>query len=90
MPISNTDPYPNGHWADVKAIITQAVQQIADYEPFTVDLVSSSDSGGVIQKQILHQLYSSDIVICDVSSKNPNVMLELGIRLAFDKPVVLI
>lgn len=89
MPISNTETYPNGHWSDVKSIITQAVQQIDDHK-FTVDLVSSSDSGGVIQKRILEQLYNSDVVVCDVSSKNPNVMLELGMRLAFDKPVVLI
>lgn len=29
-------------------------------------------------------------MVCDVSSKNPNVMFELGLRLAFDKPTVII
>ncbi|MHB6943589.1 hypothetical protein ACYCG4_23710, partial [Klebsiella pneumoniae] len=29
-------------------------------------------------------------IICDVSSRNPNVMFELGMRIAFDKPVVII
>jgi hypothetical protein len=28
--------------------------------------------------------------VCDVSGKNPNVMFELGMRLAFDKPTVII
>src|SRR5690606_31279670 len=30
------------------------------------------------------------IVVCDVSGKNPNVMFELGMRLAFDKATVII
>ncbi len=30
------------------------------------------------------------MIICDVSGKNPNVMFELGMRLAFDKPTVII
>jgi len=29
-------------------------------------------------------------VVCDVSGKNPNVMFELGMRLAFDKPTIII
>jgi hypothetical protein len=29
-------------------------------------------------------------VIGDVSCKNPNVMFELGMRLAFDKPTIII
>jgi hypothetical protein len=29
-------------------------------------------------------------VVCDVSGKNPNVMFELGMRLAFDKPTVIV
>jgi hypothetical protein len=30
------------------------------------------------------------IAICDLSTRNPNFLFELGIRQAFDKPVVLI
>lgn len=30
------------------------------------------------------------MAICDLSSKNPNVLFELGIRQAFDKPTVLV
>lgn len=29
-------------------------------------------------------------MVCDVSGKNPNVMFELGMRLAFDKPTIII
>jgi hypothetical protein len=30
------------------------------------------------------------VIVCDVSGKNPNVMFELGIRLAFDKPTIIV
>lgn len=89
MPISDIDGYPTGHWAEVKEIIRAAVESIRQYS-FRVALVSESDVTGVIQKRIMQRLYSDDIVICDVSAKNANVMFEVGIRLAFDKPTVLI
>lgn len=89
MPISDIEGYPPGHWAEVKSIITAAVRSLTDLQ-FEVDLVSSSEVAGVIQRRIVQRLYSDDIVICDVSAKNANVMFELGMRLAFDKPTVLI
>jgi len=89
MPISDIEGYPAGHWAEVKSIITAAVRLLADI-PFEVELVSASQVTGVIQKRIVQRLYSDDIVICDVSAKNANVMFELGMRLAFDKPTVVI
>src|SRR5690606_23299218 len=45
---------------------------------------------GLIHDRIVSNLYSNEIVVCDVSSKNPNVMFELGLRLAFDKPTIII
>lgn len=56
-------------------------------------LVSRSDTAFEITKQIFRDLYDADVVICDLSGENanPNVMLELGIRLASsDKPTILI
>src|SRR5690606_21553393 len=89
MPISTIDGCSADHWAEVKAVITEAIESINEYE-FTVNLVSDSDESGVIQKRIVQNVYSADIVVCDVSGKNPNVMFELGMRLAFDKPTVII
>lgn len=86
MPISAIDSYSESHWAEVKKIIIEALQGTN----FTVELVSDADDVGVIQNRIVSNLYSSDIVICDVSAKNPNVMFELGMRLAFDKPTIII
>ncbi len=89
MPISPLDGCSADHWLDVKAIITEAVESI-DQEKFIVKLVSGADDVGVIQKRIVQNVYSSDVVVCDVSAKNPNVMFELGLRLAFDKPTVIV
>jgi hypothetical protein len=89
MPISVTDGCSADHWSDVKAIITEAVEAIADPK-FLVTLVSDADDVGVIQKRIVQNIYNSDVVVCDVSGKNPNVMFELGMRLAFDKPTVIV
>ncbi|MGX9961510.1 hypothetical protein ACW0US_22510 [Xanthomonas euvesicatoria] len=86
MPISAIDGLPESHWVEVRAIVSEA---LADTE-FSVLLVSDSNEIGIIQKRIVQNLYDNDIIICDVSAKNPNVMFELGMRLAFDKPAIII
>lgn len=55
--------------------------------------VRRSDETFNITEQIIKDIYDADIVICDLSGKdsNPNVMYELGIRLALtNRPVILI
>lgn len=89
MPISPLDGCSAEHWSDVKALIQEAVASIDGYQ-FKTDLVSEGDDVGVIHRRIVRGVYTSDIVVCDVSGKNPNVMFELGLRLAFDKPTVII
>ena len=85
MPISAMDGIPASHWQDVKSIITEAL-----LPGWQVGLVSDADDAGVIQLRIVGRLYSDDMVVVDVSARNPNVMFELGMRLAFDKPTVII
>jgi len=89
MPISEIDGYSMEHWCDVKEIIEEAVKSISEYSVET-SLVSDADDVGIIHKRIINNIYNSDVVICDVSGKNPNVMFELGLRMAFDKAVVII
>ena len=86
MPISSIDNCPQEHWKEVKEIIFEAIRA-ADFVP---SLVSDADDSGVIQKRIVQNIYDNDIVVCDVSCKNPNVMFELGMRLAFDKPTIIV
>ncbi|WP_159086513.1 hypothetical protein [Burkholderia sp. LA-2-3-30-S1-D2] len=89
MPIASMDGLPADHWLEVKSIIIDAVSTI-ESPKFTTALVSESDDVGVIHKRIVQGVYQADIVVCDVSGKNPNVLFELGMRLAFDKPTVII
>lgn len=86
MPIAANEVGSVEHWLHVRKIITDALNGTG----FQVKMVSDSDEVNVIQNNIVTNIYSNDIVICDVSSRNPNVMFELGMRLTFDKPVVII
>jgi hypothetical protein len=86
MPISSIDGCNEQHWLDVKSILSEAVQSAG----FVAKLVSYADDVGIIQKRIIQNLYENPIIVCDVSGKNPNVMFELGLRLAFDKPTIIV
>ncbi len=89
MPISAIDGCSPEHWLEVKSIFLEATSNISNYN-FQTAIVSEAEESGIIQKRIVQNIYNSDIVICDVSGKNPNVMFELGMRLAFDKPTVIV
>jgi hypothetical protein len=86
IPISAIDGCTETHWAEVLDILSQAITG-ADFEP---NLVSHTDEVAFIQKTIIQNLYDNPIVVCDVSGKNSNVMFELGMRLAFDKPTIIV
>jgi hypothetical protein len=86
MPLAEFDDYPKQHWADVFEILRDAAGDAG----FTARMVSDADEVGVIHKTIVQNLYSNPLVICDISGRNPNVMTELGMRLAFDKPTIIV
>lgn len=86
MPISTIDGCNDKHWADVNLIISDAIREAG----FNPRIVSTSDDCSVIQKNIVQNIYDDKIVVCDVSGRNPNVMFELGMRLAFDKPTIIV
>ncbi|WP_213941403.1 hypothetical protein [Pseudomonas sp. dw_612] len=86
MPISAIDGCPASHWIEVALLVKESLIGTS----FTTELVSDADEIGVIQKRIVQNIYNNEMVICDVSAKNPNVMFELGMRLAFDKPTIII
>lgn len=87
MPISDTDGYSKGHWGHVYENIIYPSCEMANYQAIRADEVKATN---LIHLDILKNLIDAPIAICDLSSRNPNVLFELGIRQAFDKPVVLI
>lgn len=87
MPIGATEGYEDGHFQAVyEDIIKPAIDQ-AGYHPLRADEVNRTN---LIHLDILQKLIAAPVAICDLSTRNPNVLFELGIRQAFDKPVILI
>lgn len=87
MPISDQGDYPSGHFTKIyEQIIKPAVKE-AGYEPYRVDENLICDS---IITKIFDAIQECPMAICDLSNRNPNVLYELGLRQAYDKPVVLI
>ena len=87
MPFSDHLEYEQNHLSKVfNQIIKPAIMQ-AGYEPVRVDQNKISDQ---IIAKIIENIVECDMAICDLSTNNPNVLYELGLRHAFDKPVVLI
>lgn len=89
MPITPVEGYNAMHWNQIRNLIEEAISEIEDYI-FKVRMVSESEKISIIQKTIIKNIYNDEMIICDVSTKNPNVMFELGMRLAFNKPVIII
>lgn len=87
MPIGNTEGYEEGHFSKVyKNLLKPAIKE-AGYQPERADEVQSTN---LIAVDIIERIYQTPIAICDVSSCNPNVFYELGIRHTCSLPVVLI
>ena len=87
MPISDSHDYRSGHWSEMRAIFDEVCAMVGLKDPI---IVSESNEVNIIHANIVRNLFEKDIIICDVSSRNPNVMFELGLRIAFDKPIVII
>jgi predicted transcriptional regulator len=87
MPISDPEGYTTGHFSRVfKDIFVPACDK-AGYHAIRGDQVRATN---MIHLDILQRLLSAPVALCDLSSLNPNVLFELGLRQAFDKPVVLV
>lgn len=77
---------PKGFFAEVLAsIVTPAGVEAG----FNVETANRQGSD-VIQSTIVNELLDADLVIADLTDHNPNVMFELGLRIAAEKPVALI
>ena len=51
---------------------------------------ANREGSDVIQSTIVNRLLDDHLVIADLTEHNPNVLFELGMRMAFDKPIILI
>ena len=87
MPFVERDAkHATGFFPEVlRSLITPAAKDSG----FTVRTANRQGSD-LIQSTIVNDLLEADLVIADLTEHNPNVMFELGVRMAEDKPVVLI
>lgn len=87
MPISDPKDYENGHFKRVYEDIIKPACASAGFNAIRADEIEETD---MIHVSILKRIIEAPMSICDLSTRNPNVLFELGLRQAFDKPVVLI
>ena len=87
MPFTEKNPdRPNGFFKEVlRSLITPSGIEAG----FQVETASRQGSD-IIQSTIINELFDADLVIADLTDHNPNVLFELGLRMAIDKPVALI
>jgi hypothetical protein len=77
---------PPGFYAEVlRSLLTPAGVGAG----FAVETANRQGSD-VIQSTIINDLLEADLVIADLTDHNPNVLFELGVRMAADKPVALV
>ena len=89
-PISGIDEkHTYQHWEEVQESIKEGLTDDDEYK-FDIQLVSDSSNSDLIQNTIIKNLSESDVIIADLSCHNPNVFFEIGVRMAFRKPCILI
>ena len=87
-PIESAAQYGNDdeHFRHVLDYLFRPAAENAGFNMIPPNFAGSS----LIPADIVAQLEQSDLVLCDISSLNPNVFLELGIRIALNKPVAMV
>lgn len=77
---------PEGFFNEV---INNLIVPAATEAGFKVETANRQGSD-IIQSTIINELMDADLVLADLTDHNPNVLFELGFRIAINKPVVII
>ena len=84
--VEHDDRYPTGFFEEVmESLFTPAVTAAG----FKVQTAKRQGSD-VIHSTIVNDLLAADLVLADLTEHNPNVLFELGMRMAEDLPVALV
>lgn len=84
--VEKTDKYAKGFFDEViRNLITPAAVEAG----FRVQ-TARREGSDVIHSTIVNDLLQADLVIADLTEHNPNVLFELGLRMASEKPIALI
>lgn len=83
IPAYRDDPE---HFIHVMDCLFRPAIEMAEFKP----IFPITQGSEIIHAEIISNIESADLVLCDMSILNPNVFFELGIRTALNKPVCLI
>lgn len=92
MPITTPEPmiekYRDGeeHFTHVLGCLFKPAIEKAGYNP----IPPKAKGADLIQAEIIKNLETADIILCDMSCLNPNVFFEFGIRTSLNKPVCVV
>lgn len=78
--------YSATHWASMRKFLEDAIAD-AGFEP---RVVWDDKSQSIIQGRIVNNIAEFDLAICVICGMNHNVLIELGLRLMTNKPVLVI
>ena len=73
----------------IEGIIDAAIKPALG-DKYSVIVAHEIAEPGSITKQIIDEIYNDDLVIANLTGKNPNVMYELALRHAIAKPAIMI
>lgn len=77
---------PKGFFDEVFESLIKPAAEAAGFDVQT----ANKDGSDVIQSTIINELMDAELVIADLTDHNPNVLFELGFRMAQEKPVAII
>jgi len=87
MPFTSPVGYEEKHFSRVYDYIIVPACKKAGFEPV---IAKDTAKTNLIALEILKCIVEYDMALCDISSRNPNVFYELGLRHAFNKKTVLL
>lgn len=80
-PLSDTRKRSDG-------FLREVIRPVAEEFGYTVERADEDKSPGIVTDSIINKIIDADLVISDLHGHNPNVMYEVAIRHATDKPLV--
>ena len=69
-------------------LIHAVLEPLLNEKDFEVIVAHRIDSPGSITGQVVEHILNDDLVIANLTTLNPNVMYELGVRHATRKPII--
>jgi hypothetical protein len=87
MPFSDPEGYEQGHFKKIYEQIFKPAIEFAGFQALRCDEITNACSQ---YSNMFEHLDNDPLVLCDISTYNPNVLYELGLRHYSNKPSVIV